>query len=365
MPVAREKKEWDLTSAKLDAQQGTTELIGRMGAAATHDFRDRGSFSIWHTHDRLDNDAIDVIASDVHFTRVLFDGEASIREAYAQLSTDRPTRSFNSFVASAETDGSICSIGAHLRPDGGVTQDVRFFAATKQSPEMLQEVFERFNFVPSFTVQDLVDQRTCFAPVSATELNVVFKRVNGLVDGEESFVKFADRTYQTPSGYKIIYGRSITVEQIQSVVWDVLDYLGCEVSRVEIWDSPSANAGSELPPPEGIWNCEAGANYKPGFDPLVPPSWLNQCVRYPLLRNVDKAQDLLWQIDIVHTETESFFDVQSSQGREYLEAFLKEHNLVGEIWDGAFPERWNTPVNPEREILRRDEEQIRRILSRG
>ncbi len=89
-------------------------------------------------------------------------------------------------------------------------------------------------------------------------------------------------------------------------------------------------------------------------------------MRYPIWQCQTKTFDkLLWQIDIIHTETESFFDVQTSEGPEYLQQFLDEQGLVGEIWHGDFAERWDLPMPQSVVHPRHDELQTNTILVDG
>ncbi len=99
-----------------------------------------------------------------------------------------------------------------------------------------------------------------------------------------------------------------------------------------------------------VWdNWSFFGKYRKGFDPFARPKSFPQGeVRvYPILQYANDHLDNLFQADklfirasVIHTHDESFIELQTSEGREWLEKAAEYAGCPVDVWEGPIEQRW-------------------------
>ena len=94
------------------------------------------------------------------------------------------------------------------------------------------------------------------------------------------------------------------------------------------------------------WFQRNYAEYRPGFDPYVPPSTFDAEpeYRFPVAQYVRDSADidknLVIQVDAVHTPKGSFLEFLTQFGEKRLKKYADLVGVELEIWDGRLADRW-------------------------
>jgi hypothetical protein len=358
--------DWKLASALVPVSSESSTIVKALKRPASttfHRYYKGGGYEIWMTRHRVDPNVVDVAFGKFLFHTVC----SNVKSAIEMLSIDR---------------ASARSVEVHVTAQAGFTR------ASDVTIGRLKNGGYSLSFSPSSSLSDgqkwkndkskcelvigamnlLNSECHCYSPGTIDGMPSEFVFNRGEFDGHHNQIvgyrmgerivnsSFADEQFRIPDGLTF-FCDTHTSDQILHLCERLCDYFGSTPQDILVFDTPSEeNRENPLSPPEGVWNCAIWGEYKKGFDPFKRPKHpFEGSVRYPIWRKQsDDFSKLLWQIDIVHTETDSFFDVQTSEGHEYLQQFLDENKLQGKIWQGDFTERWNFPMPKQVETPRED-----------
>lgn len=185
------------------------------------------------------------------------------------------------------------------------------------------------NFIPTFGESVIDGEKVQHYMLEAT--SATKSAVYRLKDGPQCIVRFVVGQPNIPASYSFFFD-SFQQQRFLQVLPQVFQVLSWEPERFEIIDAPHQKK-HDLPPPEGVWDVHGSLTYKEGFDPFFGQTTKTRRMRYPLLQHrLEDAEIPLWQIDAVHTPDDSFLDIQSPEGVEYLKRFLEEHQFEGKLW---------------------------------
>ena len=347
--------DWKLTSARVAVHaKHTTSVLG-LKSAASHEYYKGGGCDLWMTQHRIDPNSVDVAFGKIRYDQLL---SGDIGNAIEYLTINRATVRRLQFWL--EGLARFESVGLEVKRSlsGGYTVYVTLmhldWANDKLSCELAIRAMRLMN-----------SECNCFSPGTVDGIQCDFVFTRGVYDsinkelikhqflGETVYSEFVNPKLQTPCLLRFFFDNH-TASQIVHLLERLCDLVGSKPDSIFVLDEPAdKDRQNPLPPPEGAWNSGIWGSYKKGFDPFKRPKVIDGSVRYPIWRK-SEPDKLYWQVDIVHTETESFFDVQSSEGPEYLQKFLDKNNLKGEIWQGDFSERWNFPIPKHVETPRED-----------
>lgn len=224
------------------------------------------------------------------------------------------------------------------------TDRIRLFVRCKRRSDAsnLKRIFHDMNFVPNYGPGSFGKFSNDWVPFGGAFKGTGPTSVNWDVNGLPLPAYFSDETLQEPIALSFLIPFK-QVDKAVSVLSSLASEFGEELNAVTLADRPfKTKPRPELL--EGKWDIIHVARLKKDVDPLKRPPKLESTVRYPIAQHRENFEtglfkELHWQIDIVHTPTESFFDVQTSRGQEYLLEFLKEHHMEGEVWPDRFEGR--------------------------
>ncbi len=236
-----------------------------------------------------------------------------------------------------EWEGQKFSASASLFADG-----IRLFVKCENESSLKKRIFHEMNFVPNFVPGTFGKYANEWVPIRGVFKGTGPSSVHWDISGLTLPAYFSDETFQEPIALSFLIPFK-QVDKAVSVLSSLASEFGEKLNAVTLADRPYKTK----PRPEllkGKWDIIHVARLKKDVDPLERPSKLEATVRYPIAQRREHFEtglfkELHWQIDIVHTPTESFFDVQTSRGQEYLLEFLKEHQMEGEIWPDRFEGR--------------------------
>lgn len=358
--------DWKLTSALVEVDQQSTSKVLGLKKTLTHQYYKGGGYEVWMTRHRPDANALDIAFGQIRYERVY----PNIADAIDLLHVERAVaRQLKFFIAVPSRSEILGSVIVERLKNGGYR--IRFDSKEewKDDPSSCELTIRAMTL--------LNNECNCYSPgvIDGLNSNVVFARgvyarrndrhVQYQMDGDAVYSTFFDHDLQVPKALDFFFDHH-SAQQIVELCSRVCDVFEASPREILLFDSPAdKDRENPLPPPAGAWNCGIWGSYKKGFDVLKRPTHkFDGSVRYPIWhRASEDFSKLLWQVDIVHTETESFFDVQTSEGPEYLQQFLDENKLQGKIWQGDFSERWNFPMPTHEETPREDASQNRAFLN--
>lgn len=364
--MPRMSLDWDLAAAKVAVDQSSLNRILSLQDGATQIFFGGGGFEIWSTFDRIDPQGVDVAFGNVNYER-LRDGDMS-----AALSELTPERA------------GVCRLECDISKSTGfdkVRLTVRRSTAENWSLHLAfnlrdwekksdcwllaQRAMSLLNAKSGMYQTEMVDGiGTAYSPVQGKFQSRNRNIVTYAIGSEFFCTTFFDDQLQIPKSLRFDF-TGATPDDIEEICRELFELFADKPKTIKVIDCPgSRNAESPLPPPPGPWSISAWASYRQGFDAMVPPAGLGSSVRYPLWQKASEDWDrLLWQVDVVHTAQGSFFEIQTSEGPEYLRTFLQEHQLEGEVWQGDFSQRWNLAIDPQSVSPVSDPQQNAAVLS--
>jgi hypothetical protein len=365
-PMASISTDWKLTSALVVVDQQSTARVLGLKKKATHEFFQGGGYKSWMTRHRPDSNAVDIAYGQIKYARVY----SNVADAIDLLHVERAVaRRLEFFIAvPSQLDLARTVIVERLK-NGGYKIWLKSDENWNDDPSSCELMTRAMTFLNS--------KCSCYSPGVIDGLNSTFVFTRGMferrndrflqyqLNGEAVYNEFFDSGLQFPRGL-VFFFDSHTAQQIVELCDRLCDLFESPATDILLFDCPAAkDPKNPLPPPEGAWNCGIWGSYKKGFDVFKRPKHpIDGSVRYPIWqRDSEDFKKQLWQVDIVHTATESFFDVQTSEGPEYLQQFLDENKLQGKIWEGDFSERWNFPMPKQEETPREDASQNRAFLN--
>ncbi len=358
--------DWRLASAKLTADESNIENVLRLKDLATHCYYQGNGYNSWVTHQRIDPNAFDIAFSEIKFERVL---PFNLDEAVALLTVDRALTRLISLDIAGTSSFEWVTLTVKRTVTAGYSVYIRFRNVDwERDPEGMtlgRSAMDLLNSHTNTYEPGVVDGiQHDFSLIGATHFERNYERVTQTARNRRFVSEYFDSNLQFPKALVFLFDDHES-RDIVSVCEQLCELFYAKPKSIEVFDCPAAHdKHNPLPPPSGAWSCSAWANYRKGFNPLKRPVSIDGSVRYPIWACETATFDkLLWHIDIVHTATESFFDVQTSEGPEYLQQFLDEHGLVGEIWQGDFAERWDLPMPMSVSKLPHDAAQTRRFLA--
>ena len=128
---------------------------------------------------------------------------------------------------------------------------------------------------------------------------------------------------------------------ILSAIEDCCSIASMEVTESQLFARADVGGKPVNEPVDGFWDVQIFGAYKKKFNPYKKPKSFEGRHRYPIWQiTTEKEAYLKLQVDVVHEAGESFFDFQTSLGREFLQGILDEFDLPGKLWDGPFELRW-------------------------
>jgi hypothetical protein len=358
--------DWDLAAAKIAMDQSSINRILALKNDATQIFFGGGGFEMWSTSHRIDPQAVDVAFGEVNYER-LRDGDMSA--ALSELTSERAGVCRLECDISQATDFDEAWLTVERRSAENWSLQLSLILNDWENNSdcwlLAQRAMSLLNAKSGMYQSEMVEGiTTAYSPVDGT-----FRRRNRSIVtyavGNTSFcTEFFDDQLQIPKSLLFNFTDS-TQDDIEEICGELFELFADKPKSIKVIDCPgSLDAESPLPPPPGPWSISAWASYRQGFDALVPPAGLSSSVRYPLWqKSSEDFERLLWQVDMVHTTQGSFFEIQTSEGREYLRTFLQEHQLEGEIWQRDFSQRWNLAIDPQSLSPVSDPQQNAAVLS--
>ncbi len=336
---------WKLTSARVAVDATSTKLVLGLKKSASQQYYKGGCCDLWMTRHRIDPNAVDVAFGQIRYEKLL---PGDIGNAIEFLTIERATVRRLQFWLEGLARFESVGFDVERLLSGGYIVHVRLNHLDWSNDQLSCELAIRaMNLMNS--------ECNCFSPGTVDGIQCDFVFARGVYDsinkemikhqflGETVYSGFVNPELQIPCSLGFFFDNH-TASQIVHLLERLCYLLGSKPDSISVLDEPAEkDRQNPLPPPEGAWNAGIWGGYKKGFDPFKRPKDIDGSVRYPIWRKSSKDK-LYWQVDIVHTETESFFDVQTSEGPEYLQQFLSESKLQGEIWQGDFSDRWNFPM---------------------
>lgn len=99
-----------------------------------------------------------------------------------------------------------------------------------------------------------------------------------------------------------------------------------------------------------VWDSWTfSGNYRKSFDPFARPENLppGEVRVYPIINysnavwdNAFSADKLFLRASVIHTHDESFIELQTSEGKPWLEKTAEYAGCQVDIWDGPIEKRW-------------------------
>lgn len=294
-----------------------------------------GSMNLWGVCKELDRDAVQCQLGILTYRQYLEGGTKGAEKGIEQVSSaNRPSL----FCRSGPPDG-----GGHpsldFLPLGDRLELSLRVPPSAEANEPFLAALDILNFIPTFGEGVIDGEKVQHYLLEATSATKSAKSaVYRLKDGYKCIVSSV--IPNIPYRYSFFFD-SFQQPRFLQVLPQVFQVLGWEPARFEIIDRPHEKKYN-LPPPEGVWDVHGSLTYKEGFDPFFGQTTKTRRMRYPLLQHrLEDAEIPLWQIDAVHTPDDSFLDIQSPEGVEYLKRFLEEHKFEGKLWEGDFTKRWS------------------------
>lgn len=344
---ANQQIDWQLASARVVVSNDSLRRVKAVKKIAKKAFWPNGGYDVWKTINRPDERAFDIAFGDISFERVSEGGLDGLRLIPSLLPNERSEVRYVYFKITQLEHFEWMNFEV-WRWKGFFNVIVNFLrldhSRTSVDADALQiECMNKLNFRNEYVQGVIGGKRTDFVLKRAEMISASNKEVKYRFGDKEFLVNFQSADLRVPQCPQFFYSDD-EYGQFVDAAEECFKLLGQYPKQCLIRDRPIGQRQNPLPPPEGAWSISAWAGYKKGFDPFKRPERLISSVRYPLFQMTsDDFNRLLWQIDVVHTLDESFFDVQTSEGPHHLEEILKEFEIEGEVWQGDFAGRWNIP----------------------